>query len=307
MSKDGTAKFEYEERSICICGQTLKCASVDVIQKHYTWGNIKFIRCNVCGSWCQSPQLTLDSLSNWFNSADYQGSSSSTGIAYVNYINDEESRIKEAQRRYARDLWDNISPGARVLEIGCATGSLLSVLHDNGCIVTGLDLSSKFVEVARELYGLNIILGDVFSVDLPKKYFDAIILLGTIGNLQNITKYLNKFSELLVDNGLLIFNFVDANSPIVKYLYRSKFWMFTPSINCFMTHRGCEAVLKQSGFSIKSIKSDMQKPSLQKLFNHARLTAFLPLINKLWLGKTSLPISLPIPSVKLVKALCLKV
>lgn len=307
MSKQCTARFEYEERSSCICGQSLKYSSAEAINKHCAWGNIKFIRCNVCGSWCQSPQLTLDSLSNWFNSVDYQGSSSSRGLAYVNYINDENSRIEEAQRRYARDLRDNLSPGTRVLEIGCATGSLLSVLQDNGCIVTGLDLSPKFIGAARDIYGLNILLGDVLGIDLPKKYFDAIILLGTIGNLQNITQYLKKFRELLVEDGLLIFNFVDANSPIVKYVYRSKFWMFAPSINCFMTCKGCSTVLEQAGFRIKTIRQDMQRPSLQKLFNHARITAFLPLLKSIGLDRAALPFSLPIPSVKLVKATCSKV
>lgn len=220
----------------------------------------------------------------------------------MNYLGDEDSRIGEARKRYIRDLQTELSQGTRVLEVGCATGSLLSVLRDKGCVVTGVDFSQKFVETAKTLYGLDIMCGDALNVALPKKHFDAIILFGTIGNLQDIPRYLDRFHALLRDGGTLVFNFVDANSPVVRYIYRSNSWMFTPSINCFMSSKSCRTVLDRAGFRIISMRQDVQCPSLQKLFNHARMSAIIPLLERLNLGKAALPFSLPVPSVKLVKA-----
>ena len=298
-------KFEFEDRAFCICGNELY-ESAPKIHKNNAWGEIEFIRCENCGSWCQSPQLTLASLSSWFDSAEYQGSTNCTGSAYINYLNDEHSRLIEARNRFKRDLIRDFRKGSKVLEIGCATGSLLSVLQENGCEVTGLDFSQKFIDSARDRYGLDILLGDISDYSFKNNSFDAIILMGTIGNLQNIPYYFNKFHELLVDGGLLIFNFVNADSPVVKYIYKSNFWMFSPSINCFMTTKGCRGALEQSGFHIETIHRDAQQPSLQKLLKHSRFTSVLPLLKLFGCERAIFPFSLPIPSVKLVKAKCCK-
>jgi SAM-dependent methyltransferase len=297
-------RFAYEERTVCICGQSLS-DSVGYVCKNYPWGAVKFVRCKSCGSWCQSPQIALESLKKWFDSPDYQGSASKSGIAYVNYLDDESSRLEDARSRYGRDLMGFLPRRSRVLELGCATGTLLSVLRDyHGCEVTGLDLSPKFVAKAKDRYNIDVLLGDLNNFSLPENYFDSIILLGTIGNLQNLHQYLIRFRKLLKHTGLLIFNYTDAESPIVKYLYRSKLWMFSPSVNCFMSNKGCRAALDQAGFHLVSICNDKQRPSLQKLLNHARLNFALPLLKFFRLEHISLPIAMPIPSVKLVKAKC---
>lgn len=304
MGKVVAAKFEYENRITCICGQIL-LNSNNRIKKHFPWGEVRFIQCHHCGSWCQSPQISLISLIKWFDSPDYQGSISGSGVAYINYITDENHRLVEAKNRYERDLKSDLSSGSRVLEVGCSTGCLLSVLRDHGCEVVGVDLSRKFVEAAKIFYGLDVKLGDLYELDLPKNYFDVIILLGTIGNLQNLPKYLKLFHELLKPNGLLFFNYPEADSPIVKYLYRSRFWMFTPSVDCFMSRKGCIEVLKGSGFQLLSIRPDIQRPSFQKFFNHARLNFLIPPFKRIGIERASLPFALPIPSIKLIKARCI--
>lgn len=194
---------------------------------------------------------------------------------------------------------------SRILEVGCSTGSLLSVLRDHGCDVAGVDFSPKFVEAVKIFYGPDVKLGDLYELSLPKNYFDMIMLLGTIGSLQNLPKYLKLIHELLKPDGSLFFNYPEADFPIVRYIYRSQFWMFTPSVHCFMSRKGCIEVLKESGFQLLSIHPDIQRPSFQKLFNHARLNFLIPLFKRLGIEKASLPFALPMPSMKLVKARCI--
>ncbi len=143
--------FEYIGISSCIACKRPHSGSARRIEKQFPWGRATFVQCQSCGSWCQSPQITPSSLKAWFDSADYQGSASQAGAAYINYLEDEPSRRDEARVRFRRDLMDHLADGAKVLELGCASGSLLSVIRDHGCEVVGVDLSQKFVEAAKRL------------------------------------------------------------------------------------------------------------------------------------------------------------
>jgi SAM-dependent methyltransferase len=296
-----TSKFEYEERCHCICGQPLSGAG-ECVHKNFPWGELHFLRCGHCGSWCQSPQISFGSLTAWFNSVDYYGSSSRRGAAYASYISDEKNRLEEAKTRYERDIEAELPKQARILEIGCATGSLLAVLRDAGHEVMGLDLSSAFAEAAWESHGISVKIGDPVSVDLPLGYFDAVILLGTLGNLQNLPAYLLRIRQVLKQDGVLIVNFPDANSWIVKYVYRARFWMFTPSVNCFMTSMGCVEALTRSGFSVQSLTCDRQKPSLRKFLGHSKMGFLIPCLGAVGLGSAALPFSIPLPGIRLLKA-----
>ncbi len=128
------------------------------------------------------------------------------------------------------------------------------------------------------------------------------MLFGTIGNLRNLDSSMRHFRHLLKSSGRLIFNFVDADSPVVRHVYRENFWMFTPSVSCFMTRLGCERALSRNGFRIVSMRHDRQRPSLQKLFHHARIDFLIPALKRLGIAGMSLPWSLPIPSIRFVEA-----
>src|SRR5262249_50932459 len=177
------ARFSYVERAACVCGEPLT-DSARAIVLEAAWGHVRFVACPVCRSWCQSPRIAPQSLSAWYDSEHYQGSPGVAGSAYVDYVGDEAERVAEARRRYRRDLAPYLPPGrGRVLEVGCATGSLLSVLRDAGHDVTGIDLSPRFAAVARQRYGLDVIVADVMSADVPGDRFDIVVLLGTAANL----------------------------------------------------------------------------------------------------------------------------
>lgn len=77
---------------------------------------------------------------------------------------------------------DHISPGARVLDIGCGDGTLLGVLRDErGCNVHGMEIDAENVAdcVAR---GLSVIQGDADKdlVFYPDASFDFAILSQTL-------------------------------------------------------------------------------------------------------------------------------
>jgi SAM-dependent methyltransferase len=233
---------------------------------------------------------------------EYRGSRSRSGVGYRDYLADEHNRVLEARGRAARDIIPLIPSSARVLEIGCATGSLLSVLAEQGYDATGIDFSELFVETCRRLYGVQVVCGDVLQVESRQDWFDAILLFGTISNLRNLGSYLCHFRRLLKPTGRLIFNFPDASSSLVRYVYRSHYWMFSPSVSCFMTGAGCAKALDAQGLQIDTFRTDMQQPSVSKLFHHARLGALDSLFRSVGLDNAISPWAFPVPAVRFVVA-----
>lgn len=293
--------FDYLPRITCICGDTL-LDDAPVICRHVGWGQVRFIQCQACGSWCQSPLVTAQSTTAWYDSNEYRGGVEKLGSVYVDYLKDEPCRLREGRVRYERDFVNYLpKTKAKILEIGCATGGLLAAIREFGHEVSGLDLSPRFADEAKQLYGLDVQVGDLAKVDFPPQNFDMIILLGTISNLRDIPSALSKIRSLLKRNGTLVFNFPAADS-ITARLYGHRYWMFTPSVGTFMSTSCCRKILSLTGFQDTSIKTDCQMPSLSKVFNHAKLPLLLPVAKVLSGRFSSFPFPMPIPGVKLVRS-----
>lgn len=287
--------FRFQERTACPCGRPLQ-PSDSHIEKRFTWGAVRFVQCQQCSSWIQSPQITVESLAAWYDSEDYQAAGADKEGAYLDYASEESQRRHEAQARYDRDLASILSPGSTVLEVGCASGSLLSVLRDAGHEVFGIDLSVRFAEQARALYQIPVEAGDFLSYHGKGQRFDLIMMLGTVSNLQHLDVHLEHAARLLKPAGHLYFNIPVADA-VISRLYGTKYWMFAPSVSNFLTRAGMAQALVQAGFRVVKSRRDRQRPTLSKLLGHARLQRLYPTVRKLGMGQWTTPFSIPIPGV----------
>jgi SAM-dependent methyltransferase len=287
-------QFKYKARNTCVCGESLP--SNRKIIKKTAWGEVHFIQCSKCGSWIQAPQIDIQSLKDWYDSDEYQGSTTQKGSIYLNYINDEPFRLAEARHRYRTSFAHMLKPKSRVLEIGCASASLLAAFRENGHGVTGVDLSERFAALAKQTYNIEVLVTDLLSAQFPDDHFDMILMFGTICNLVDLPASLKKIGRMLHSDGHLVFNYPACNSWLSR-LYGKNFWMFTPSINAFLSDRGCDLVLNQCGFGILQRQQDWQQPSFSKLLKHARLEGLIR-----FLPRGHLPCSIPIPMVRQVIA-----
>lgn len=103
---------------------------------------------------------------------------------YTEGIYDADSRTdyREAQRRQHAYLLDElgVTPGFRLLEIGCGLGTLLAAAQARGAEVTGVTISEEQFAVCRAR-GLNAVLADYRK--LPPAWrgtFDGIVVNGAI-------------------------------------------------------------------------------------------------------------------------------
>ncbi len=288
-------KFEYIEQSYCICTSAIK-DSENIVEKSFSRGLVRFVKCRKCSTWLQSPVISIQALSDWYDSKEYHSGGKNNNGAYIDYLSEEVSRRKEACARYHKDLAKLLPNKAKVLEVGCSTGSFLAVLKDNGHIVHGVDLSSEFSKQAKDMNQVDVAVSDFLEFGSPNELFNCIVMLGTLSNLHNPKMHLIHAYKMLKPGGFLYAN-IPFSDSIIARLYGRKYWMFAPSVINFFSKKGLRILLEDVGFKISLFRNDYQQPSLSKLIGHAKFSVLYPLLSKLGIENQSIPWFLPIPGV----------
>lgn len=99
-----------------------------------------------------------------------------------------------------------VPEGAKVLELGCARGDLLSALNPSGGV--GVDFCPEVLEKARTAHPhLDFVLADAHELDLGLRTFDYIIVSELANDLWDVQAMLTQLRPYCAAHTRLIFNF----------------------------------------------------------------------------------------------------
>lgn len=127
-----------------------------------------------------------------------------------------------------------LSPGSRVLEIGCGEGGVLAAFVKMGCIGVGVELHESRLQLAKELLineirynKISFIANDIYKVseeELGGK-FNVIILKDVIEHIHDQQKLLIRLHEILLPGGVIFFGFPPWQMPFGGHqqMCKSKF------------------------------------------------------------------------------------
>ncbi len=130
----------------------------------------------------------------------------------------------------------------RILDIGCGTGRLLSMLKQSGYErVQGIDQSPDAVNIALEKYGIKVRNGSIF--DYEEGGFDFIIACHVLEHIVDLSSFLQRIYRMLATDGRVYIevpdlyqfeDFADIESPRPWAYVRDLFTHFTPEhVNFF--------------------------------------------------------------------------
>jgi len=106
----------------------------------------------------------------------------------------------------------------KILDIGCSTGALLSILKSHGYSnLLGIDPSPSCVETVKQLYNIEAVANTISSFKSDKN-FDVIILSAVLEHFVDFTDAMQKIRSLLNDEGLLFIEIPDAER-FDSYIY----------------------------------------------------------------------------------------
>ena len=99
---------------------------------------------------------------------------------------------------------------AKILDIGCSTGALLSIFKSNGYSnLLGVDPSPSCVRATKKLYNIKAIVNNISNFNTNEK-FDLIILSAVLEHLVDLDSSMQKIWSLLKNQGLLFIEVPDA-------------------------------------------------------------------------------------------------
>ena len=103
-------------------------------------------------------------------------------------------------------------PNPRIIDIGCATGKLLSLLTERGYSkVIGLDPSPGCAQAAEKLYGIDVQVGPFSKVGDFEENFDCMILAGVFEHVFDLKGILKLLFDRLSDSGIICIQVPDAS------------------------------------------------------------------------------------------------
>ena len=121
-----------------------------------------------------------------------------------------------AREYYLRVLLDSLSEGASVLDLGCGSGELLTRWLAERFQVTGVDLSTGMVELARcNVPNAKFIRGDMAAVEFAPESFDGVCAFYSLTHLRpdQLPALLHRVAGWLRPSGLFVASMSNEADP----------------------------------------------------------------------------------------------
>jgi 2-polyprenyl-3-methyl-5-hydroxy-6-metoxy-1,4-benzoquinol methylase len=192
---------EIKEFHCIICGKKehkYKFTGYD--KMHENSGFFDIYECENCGLFTTHPILDQKDMSSYYPD-NY--------VCYLTAIEDEKNWLKFfsrwlALRKRVNLILKKSSKNGRILDIGCATGILLSGMQKKGWECFGVEPDTQAAKYAEKRFGLSVINGYLENTSFPDNYFDIITIMDVLEHVQDPIIFINEIKRILKTNGWLI-------------------------------------------------------------------------------------------------------
>lgn len=175
-------------------------------------GRFPVCQCTQCGLLYLNPRPTRDSIGAYYpeNYQPYRIATEDIGSYRQRW--EQATMLKKRVRAIQKRTPE---PG-RVLDVGCATGTLLAALRDVGWEPHGVEPNPKASAYARERLGLNVITGELQDAGFDEKSFDLVIFWDVLEHVFDPRDTLVEAARLAKPNGMLLLTLPNPHSVDAK-------------------------------------------------------------------------------------------
>jgi SAM-dependent methyltransferase len=270
---------EIADRPCPICGEArvevLHTQRFELPQGHPLSGGYDVVSCRTCGFVYADTKVSQAAYDSYYAElSKYEDRKTSSGSG-------ESPFDRKRLQATARQIVDCLrNPEARILDVGCANGGLLSALREAGYTnLCGVDPSPACAENTRRL-GVDAYSG-TFSQPFQHGEVDCAILSHTLEHVQNLNEATHWIDRILAENGTVYVEVPDA-VRYVDYLYAPFQDFNTEHINHFsllsirrlMNRAGCELV--SAGEKLLVTSKDTNYPAIFSFWRRAATNSVMP-------------------------------
>jgi SAM-dependent methyltransferase len=118
----------------------------------------------------------------------------------------ERARLDLPERclYWLRNLLSYRRPPAKVLELGAAHGAFVALMRWTGFDAIGLEMSPWVADLARQTFGVPMLVGPIEKQDFAPGSFDVVVAHDVMEHLPDPVSTLHRAVDLLAPDGLLI-------------------------------------------------------------------------------------------------------
>ena len=156
---------------------------------------------------------------------------------------------------WRRKLIDNAKLNKKInaLDIATGTGDVAFKLASKCDKVTGLDIAQNMISIAqskqlnKKIKNIDFLVGDAEYLPFDDKSFDIITIAYGFRNISDQPQALKEFNRVLKSDGrLLILEFSNPRSKIIKFLYRFYSVKIMPRVASLFTKKYAYEYLPES-------------------------------------------------------------
>lgn len=173
---------------------------------------------------------------------------------------DKYDRVrKDTYQAKAAEILPKLNAESEVLEIGCGSGSFLSLIKKHVKKAVGVEVNRLLADYARTKLNILVHTKPVESVELGQK-FDAIFLFHVIEHLKDPLLVLRKLGKYLKKGGFMWIECPNTDEALMRFLpdtSLSKYILFNYHLShlWYFNKRTLSALVSNAGFdySVKSV------------------------------------------------------
>ena len=159
--------------------------------------DFRYVKCSICGFVYQNPQPVFEDLKLRYD------------VRYFQYELDNERNFFNLMKLGLKDIDFFSKPvdsfeNKRFLDIGCATGMLISHMKNLGWKSKGVEICRKSAEYGIKNRDVDIFIGPLREANFPAKHFSVIHLSHLIEHVPDPKGFLQEIHRVLSSRGMAI-------------------------------------------------------------------------------------------------------
>lgn len=238
-------------RNSCIVCGSKEIAPFLLCKDHFVSGEeFEINSCKTCGFKYTECVPEPEKMAPYYQSEEYI-SHSDTQKGIMNKI---YHKVRDIMLKRKARLIRSLTPGKRLLDIGCGTGYFPYYMKLQGYEASGMELDADARDFAAENFDLEINSPEKQLNEKQTAYYDVITLWHVMEHLHNPKRYMEWIFDSLKNDGALLIALPNCNSYDAKiykefwaaYDVPRHLWHFEPST--FIKY------ITQFGFKLETIK-----------------------------------------------------
>ena len=123
---------------------------------------------------------------------------------------------KKKKNREFIELVKGAAPKGKWLDIGCGTGTMISMAKKSGIEISGVELTPDRRDLARTITEVTIYDKPIEQLDIPEKSLSAVLMLDVFSHLTSPSDTFSCVSRILKPNGILLLYTSEIGSEVKK-------------------------------------------------------------------------------------------